>query len=349
MKKVREPRAAHEQTAFQILLTFSGHYANNLLDIKLENHFNVLDFFFVTDIWSERQPTQRDGTSFAHYAVRLQRIDLNSTAWWVPEGHERRGMHKVGEVHCCIFTCQQCKIASKAIFKEGWCCLQKTCSEFFRFSSPNVDFNTLQYSDGFLNKRTEWVSDCTLPALVPGLPLPHLEEYGSEFRFKRGIICPVCRFASRRISWEGWVCEKGCGFKLSIPPKDVPMTLVTHETNKAMGKKNKFFEVDARIRTSTHNVAGYEATSFYLPNTPQNLDEAEFIGSVTVLRPTQSTLEREGGLNDLFNEIQLAARTGDVKLRRHPAFCRGMCISSHFSCNMVCVLKSLSECLLTCR
>lgn len=103
------------------------------------------------------------------------------------------------------------------------------------------------------------------------------------------------------------------------------MTLVNHETNKAMGKKTKFFEVDARIRHSSHNVAGYEVTSFYLPNAPQNLHEAEFIGSVTVLRPTQSTLERNGGLNDLFHEIQQATRTGDVKLRRHPAFCRGKC------------------------
>lgn len=276
-------------------------------------------------MWSERQPTQRDGTSFAHYAVRLQRINLNSTAWWVPKGNERSDIHAIGESHCCVFTCQQCKTPSKGIFKEGWCCLQKTCPYFFRFSNPDVDINTLQYSDGFLNKRTEWVSNCALPDLVPGLPLPHLEEYGSESRFKRGVICPVCRFASRRISWEGWVCEKGCGFKLSIPPKDVPMALVNHETSKAMGKKTKFFEVDTRIRRSSHNVEGYEVTSFYLPNTPQNLHEAEFIGSVTIFRPTQSTLERKAGLNDLFHEIQQATRTGDVKLRRHPAFCRGKC------------------------
>ncbi|KAI1114187.1 hypothetical protein F5Y14DRAFT_451367 [Nemania sp. NC0429] len=313
------------------------HYANNLLDIKLENHFNVLDFFFITDIWSEKQPTQQDGTSFMHFAVRLQRIDLNAKSWWVPKGNERRGMHSIGEQQCCVITCQQCQVPSKAIFKEGWCCLQKTCPEFFRFASPNVDINTLQYNDNFLNMRTEWISDFGVPDLVPGLLLPGLDEYGSEAKFKRGIICPVCRFAIRRVSWEGWVCEQGCGFKLMLPPKDVPMALVHRETKKAMGRKAKFTEVDARIRHTSHVVEGYEVTTFYLPNAPQDLHEAEFIGSVTVLRPTQSTLERKGGLNDLFNELQQATRTGEVKLQRNPAFCRGSHmeeLTSHFSCNM---------------
>lgn len=115
------------------------------------------------------------------------------------------------------------------------------------------------------------------------------------------------------------------------------MSLINTETDIVLKNKTKFFEVDDRIQMAKNIVDGYEVTSFYLPNTPQNLDTAKFIGSVTVFRPTKSALEREGGLNDLFNEIQETTRVGDVKLQRHPAFCRGSHmeeLTSHFSCNM---------------
>ncbi|RYC59258.1 Nucleoside-triphosphate phosphatase [Xylaria longipes] len=55
------------QTAYWALLTLSGHYVNNLLSVELTNQYNVLDWFFVTDIWSERQPIQRDGSSHMQY------------------------------------------------------------------------------------------------------------------------------------------------------------------------------------------------------------------------------------------------------------------------------------------
>ncbi|KAJ8122497.1 hypothetical protein ONZ43_g1325 [Nemania bipapillata] len=182
-----------------------GGYVNNLLDIDLSNHYNVLDFFFITDIWSELQPVQKDGSRFMHYAIRLQRIDLHSTAWWVPQGHERDA-------------------------------------------------------------------------------------------------------------------------------------LINHEAGLALAKKKtKFYEVDARILRTEHQVAGYQVTSLYLPSTPENLNNGEFIGSVTIFHPSETTRTRKEGLNDLFNEMQRATRMGDVKLQRHPAFCRGSHkeeLTSHFSCNM---------------
>ncbi|KAI1127276.1 hypothetical protein F5Y10DRAFT_266347 [Nemania abortiva] len=313
------------------------NYANNLMHIKLDHHYNVLDFFFITDIWSERQPTQQDGTSFMHYAVRLQRINLDSTAWWAPQGHERDGMHAIGEFSCRILDCQSCNNPSKEIFKEGWCCLESTCPEFFLFSNPNVNLNTLQYNEEFLNERQEWDSKITLPNLLPEFPSLGHEFFGSEAAFKGGIVCPTCKFASRRIFWEGWRCEKGCGFELPMPPRDVTMAVIHQETENVMENKTKFYEVDDRIARTEHNVTGYKVTSFYLPNTPGNLDEAEFIGSVTIFRPTESTLKRKGGLDDLFNEMQRATRVGDVRLQRHPAFCGGSHkeeLTSHFSCNM---------------
>jgi hypothetical protein len=109
-----------------------------------------------------------------------------------------------------------------------------------------------------------------------------------------------------------------------MPPLDVPLAFIKHEAEVAVRKKgSKFYEVDARIFRTEHQVAGYQVTSLYLPNTPKNLDKGEFIGAVTIFHPTETTLTRKGGLNDLFNEMQKAARVGDVKLQRRPAFCRG--------------------------
>ncbi|KAI0545032.1 hypothetical protein F4679DRAFT_599977 [Xylaria curta] len=317
-----------------------GRYTNNLLGVELANHYNVLDWFFITDIWSERQPTQRDGSSYMQYMVRLQSIKLDSHPWWLPQGQERADTYAIGDFHCLQFICQSCDTMSKEIFKEGWCCLKDTCSKFFQFLNADIDFNTLRYNENFLNERKQWISETPLQELVPGLPIMTPRDYGSESRFKRGIVCPTCKFASRRISWEGWKCENGCGFELSMIPRDVPMAEIHAEALKTMNKKGrKFFETDARIARASHNVAGYEVTSFYLPNTPQNLKlgKAQYIGSVTIFRSMKSTLERKGGLDDLFQEIQNATRVGDVKLQRHPAFCKGSHmeeLTSHFSCNM---------------
>ncbi|KAI0487293.1 hypothetical protein F4859DRAFT_525455 [Xylaria cf. heliscus] len=317
-----------------------GHYINNLLSVELANHYNVLDWFFITDIWSERQPTQRDGSSYMQYMVRLQSIELDSKPWWLPQGQERANMYAIGDFHCRQFICESCDTPSKEIFKEGWCCLKETCPKFFQFWNPNADFNTLQYNENFLNERVNWISKHPLQELVPKLPEMTKTCYGSEARFKRGIVCPTCKFASRRVSWLGWKCENGCGFEYSMPPRDIPMAKVHSETCEIMKRKGrKFFMIDARIGCASHNVAGYEVTSFYLPNKPENLNlgKAKFIGSVTIFRPVESTLERNGGLDDLFQEMQKATRQGDVELRRHPAFCRGSHmeeLTSHFSCNM---------------
>ncbi|KAI0436575.1 hypothetical protein F4803DRAFT_572245 [Xylaria telfairii] len=334
-----------------------GHYTNNLLSVELANHYNVLDWFFVTDIWSERQPIQRDGSSYMQYMVRMQSINLDSKPWWLPQGQERDNTYAIGDFYCRQFICELCDTPSKEIFKEGWCCLKDTCPKFFQFLNPDINLDTLGYNENFLNERERWIPKHNdndgndddkkkskgkdeSKVLVPALPIMEPEQYGSEKLFKKGIVCPTCKFASRRISWDGWKCENGCGFELSMVPRDVPITKIQDEAFEAMKKKNyKFYEIDARIRRASHNVVGYEVTSFYLPNTPENLDlgMAKFIGSVTILRPLKSTRERNGGLDDLFQEMQKATRVGDVKLQRHPAFCRGSHmeeLTSHFSCNM---------------
>ncbi|KAI1433279.1 hypothetical protein GGR50DRAFT_515609 [Xylaria sp. CBS 124048] len=320
-----------------LLITCLGVYVNNLLQVSLIHHFNVLDWFFITDIWTEYQPIQQDGSRFKHFVVRLQKIDLTSISWWMPLGQERVGEHQVGDYQCPVANCETCNVASKQIFEQGWCCLHESCQNFFFFRDPEVDTDKLNYNQHFLNERREWSWESPLEPLLPIFQPMQPNELGSEPRFKGGIVCPNCKFASRRISWDGWQCEKGCGYRLAMAPKDVPMSVIRQENVALAARKEKFFEVDSRILKYSAEVTGYEVTTFFLPNSPQDSEAAEWIGSITVFHPTQPTLERKGGLDDLFQDIQTATRQGDVKLRRHGAFCRGSHmeeLTSHFSCNM---------------
>ncbi|KAI3326975.1 hypothetical protein HD806DRAFT_550664 [Xylariaceae sp. AK1471] len=313
------------------------YFVNSLFPVPLDRRYNVLAWFYVTDIWSEYQPTQKDGTRYKHYMVRLEKIDLASPSWWALPDNAVNETHAVGEFHCREIVCQSCNTLSQEIFKEGWCCLEKTCAEFFRFPNPTVEFDSLQYHENFLNKRKEWAGRRPLPPLVPALPTIRENEFGSEEKFKGGIVCPTCKIACRRVHWSGWMCENGCGFTWLMAPKDVPIQHIQVETQRHIGNRDKYFQVDHRIVRVPHNVQGFEATTFYLPNVPSNLDQAEFVGSVTVFRPMEATLQRQGGLNDLFGEIQKETREGAIKLRRHPARCKGSHqeeLTSHFSMNM---------------
>ncbi|KAI1361897.1 hypothetical protein F5Y08DRAFT_355731 [Xylaria arbuscula] len=311
-------------------------YANNLLSIELEHHYNVLDWFFVTEIWPEFEPTQKNGASFKHFMMKLQKIDLNSPSWWVPKGHEGENMCAIGQFHCRVFTCTSCNKESKEIFQQGWCCINASCPKFFHFSTPEVNFDSLQYNDTFLNERVSRDQTVEVQPLIPSLPFMEPTLYGSEKKFKDGIVCPTCRCASRRQSWNGWTCEN-CGFQLSLPPQDVDMAKIHRETQKALGKRRKQNFVDGRIVKHQQTIPGYDVTIFYLPNSPMNHGEEDFVGSVALFRPAQTALEREGGFDDLFQEMQEATRTGAVQLNRRPARCSGSHkeeLTSHFACNM---------------
>ncbi|KAI8623146.1 hypothetical protein F5Y19DRAFT_482041 [Xylariaceae sp. FL1651] len=312
-------------------------YVNDLVSVHLEHQFNVLDWFHITEIWPEYQPTQSNGTQYKQYMVRLEKIDLESPSWWVPQGVDQNELYAAGQYNCRVFICQFCRSPSKEIFQEGWCCLDKSCAEFFRFTDPSVNIDDIHYHENFLKERNPWARKGTVQPLVPSFPAMSENQFGSEEKFKGGIVCPTCKFASRRKKWDGWYCEKGCGFELVMTPKDVPMHIIQEETSRMLRRHTKYFEIDERIDRFTHNVNGYNATTFYLPNAPGSVHEGDFLGTVTVFRPTQLTLQRPGGLDDLFRGIQEATRVGDVQLERRPARCRGSHmeeLTSHFSSNI---------------
>ncbi|KAI0393406.1 hypothetical protein F5Y17DRAFT_466948 [Xylariaceae sp. FL0594] len=314
-----------------------GHYENDLFDVQLSHRYNVLDWFHVTDIWAEYQPTQADGTRYKHYMLRLEKVDLTGPSWWAAPENVLSNLHTVGEFTCHISTCGSCGTSHKQIFEEGWCCLEKNCPKFFHFENKSVNIDDLHYAQDFLNERTRFTGPAPQP-LVPSLPKLG-DNFGSEANFKDGIICPNCRFASRRIDWDGWRCEKGCGFTHIITPAEVPIDTFDNELKSVMKTPEHQFDTpDARVHhTVSDNLPGYKVDTFYLPGSPMAGDDGQIIGSVTVLTPTEETMTRPGGVNDLYKEINEAAADGKIKLQRHAARCRGSHLeelTSHFSCNM---------------
>jgi hypothetical protein len=276
-------------------------------------------------MWLEWQPVQKDGTQYKHYMLRLERIDLASPSWWAAPDKVLSNLHKVGEFTCKTGVCGSCGTTHKKIFAEGWCCLEKTCPMFFAFADENINLDDLHYSEDFMNERTQWEGQGLKP-LVPSLPQIGDKEFGSEAIFKDAVICPNCRLACWRVDWDGWRCNNGCGFSHILTPTNVPLRKFAQELQEAMKTPEDQFDTpDPRIHhIVSHNLPGYKVDSFYLPGPPKNGDEAKIIGSVTVLTPTEATMKRPGGLNDLYKEINKAAAQGRIKLQRHAARCRGM-------------------------
>ncbi|KAI0008311.1 hypothetical protein F4779DRAFT_641977 [Xylariaceae sp. FL0662B] len=337
---------------------------NSLFPVKPAANYNVLDYFHITDIWTEASKGS-NGQLIKHFMIRFERIDLNSRSWWTPKnanGGADAGEYFPGDYYCTSRRCATCNTSSKEMYKQGWTCLNRDCNSFFEFE-PSVNLDDLEYNDNFLNERTEHTGPQPEHPLVTPLPseasVGEGEVTGTEKAFKRGIVCPECRCCSRRIRWESWYCENpACDFTHHVPIREMPMKKVKEETAELLRKKKgKFFQTHESIATYEANVGGYEVKTFMLRGEPHNADqireqssksnggksargsskvlapEGDFIGSVTVLHPTTAdAYERAGGLNELYRDLQKE----DINLQRRPAMRGGSNneeLTNHFSTN----------------
>ncbi|KAI5925710.1 hypothetical protein F4810DRAFT_717385 [Camillea tinctor] len=309
---------------------------NPLFPVKPEHYFNVLDYFHITDIWCEAT-MNKSGQLVKHFMVRYEKIDLESRSWWTPKEGAEPDRHDVGEYVCDKHTCSSCGHVSKHIYVQGWTCLEKACHKFMAFDTP-IDVNDLEYNENFLRERTLYNGPGPKFPLVPELPssLPIEEgiKYGVEKEYKGGIVCPQCHFASRRLDWTGWYCEKpGCDFKHTTPMRDVSLSLIKAENHTLLNKKKgKFFLKHPDIQYGSGEISGYEVHNFFLPGVSGN-----FIGSVFVFKALKKTCQRPGGINDLYSDMQKSLRSGEINLRRNPARNAGHHmeeVTSHFSSNI---------------
>ncbi|CAJ2503680.1 Uu.00g110740.m01.CDS01 [Anthostomella pinea] len=315
---------------------------NPLLQVRVEHYYNVLDYFHITNIWSEGS-INAAGELIQHYMVRFERVDLATRSWWETAGADLNPRHQPGEYHCRVQRCDNCHFDNDEIYDQGWTCLEPDCERFFQFPFE-VDLDALQYSQAFLRRRFRFTNFPLPQPLVPELPSALSVRpggmFGTEKHFKRGIVCPLCFYCSRRVLWHEWRCENpsGCEYVLHIPIREVPMNHIMAETAASiLRRRQKFIHTDNDVLAFTTFGQGYDMATFYLPGETDARGEHDYVGSITIFRPTKTTLERPGGLNDLFMSMQDAVRERKINLRRNPARNKGHRIeelTSHFTSNI---------------
>ncbi|KAI1087669.1 hypothetical protein F5B19DRAFT_499810 [Rostrohypoxylon terebratum] len=307
--------------------------ANPLFPVKPPHLYNVLDHFHVTYMWSEMVQTPQGGLVKA-YKLRLEKVDLNSRSWWAPKNTDVHATSDVEDKHyaCALASCLSCRKTSKTIYKQGWTCLEKDCKSFFSFSTkqdtPEIHPNQLAYNEDFLRERTRFTGKNLYP-LVPDLPDITENTFGSEKIFKRGIVCARCQCCSRRMQWDRWLCENpACDYEYVVRPRIVPMSVISMEkTFESKGNKRNYESsiiLTFKGATNTH-----EFITHFLPD---EKEQGGYVGSVTIIRPMEFALRRQGGLDELFYKLQDV----DLALERRGARCAGSRLeelTSHFSAN----------------
>ncbi|KAI8963989.1 hypothetical protein F5Y11DRAFT_317496 [Daldinia sp. FL1419] len=307
---------------------------NNNFPIKPPHYYNVLDYFYVTDIWQEKAKGGK-GDPVTVHMVRLEKVDLKNRSWWAPKDSSAHdaGEYHIGEYSCAVSICPTCRTSTKEIFVQGWVCINKECADFFQFAT-SFDIDELEYNDAFLRERTKYAGASFVSKLVPELPaLPSNDSsaLGSEKEYKQGIVCPKCRCCSRRIRWDSWYCEnEGCDFTHVVPIQMAQLGNIEREHQQVEGKKG--FATGSScglISTRTYEsiIGGQNVKTFFLPDEGRG-----YIGTVTRIRPTEGACARKGGLDDLYFRLQKE----DLRLERRPAKnsgCRVEELTSHFSGN----------------
>ncbi|OBT63755.1 hypothetical protein VE03_06947 [Pseudogymnoascus sp. 23342-1-I1] len=157
---------------------------NSKSPTKLPHYYNVLDWFHVTDVWMEKIE------GFSTWCVRMEKIRLDEKSWWAKAGSALPSLYRdLNAFKTVSEKCCHCGEPSKAIFEQGWTCLNASCGGFFVFDSA-FDVKKLVYAEAFLKERTAF-SGMTpgplAPPLVTETDMIIAGISGTEASFKRGI------------------------------------------------------------------------------------------------------------------------------------------------------------------
>ncbi|KAK2001110.1 hypothetical protein LX36DRAFT_629421 [Colletotrichum falcatum] len=126
------------------------HYPG--LSVEMKHAFNVLAFFSITDIWSEK-----DDRGFFIHKIRLEKTDRSVPSWW-QSNSEAQDIVKGEEFPAHQANCSKCGTLSKQTFNQGWTCLNGHCEECFVFP-PAVDILKLSASSRHASSLA-WCVDC---------------------------------------------------------------------------------------------------------------------------------------------------------------------------------------------
>ncbi|ETS85009.1 hypothetical protein PFICI_03034 [Pestalotiopsis fici W106-1] len=306
---------------------------------NVSEEYCVLGEYQVTDLWLEKFPDSvQTSVAVASWMVRLEKVEFNKSSWFKPKSTS----HDVvaGQYKCPSLECISCGKESKQIYDKGWACLHNTCARAFIFqvvSNGQVEerrlgFNEIQYSAEFLYERTLLPAEATRQDLIPPLPtIDNSISFGTEAEFKRGMVCPLCKCASRRISWHGWKCEntESCNFTHMVQTRPYPLQEIARETRKVKSRYKQGSFTDSLVKCYDRLLEGYATQVYTFP------DEAgQTCGTAIVLRATEEICAKEDGPDALYMAMQ--DRNVDLKLERSAARHTGKRheeLCSHFTSN----------------
>lgn len=277
---------------------------NSLSPVKLIHHFNVLDFFHVTDIWCELE------NGLKAWKVRMEKIDLTKRSWWSPidsVAHLSQGYDGVKTVSQ---TCGVCNFSCKTMYTQGWTCQNPQCTSFYSFDGQ-VDVNDLQYCEDFLQERTQYTGippPVVRPEPITDADLVGEDAFGVEERCKQGIVCPKCYGCIRRLEWRQWTCENvNCDFTHTVTQIPVPITKVL--SRGLVCDDSPLDLIHKSVAVSQKPIGLYDVYELQIPG------ETTPAGWIQVFRSNGLINSQPGGPNDLFQGMQ----KDDYKLRRGPA------------------------------
>ncbi|TGO51579.1 hypothetical protein BCON_0158g00050 [Botryotinia convoluta] len=295
---------------------------NTICPVKLNHHFNVLDFFHITDIWCELE------SGLKMWKVRMEKIDLTKRSWWSPIDSTAHLSQGYDGVKTDVQTCGTCKTSCKTIYTQGWTCRSPQCESFYVFDHQ-VDVDDLQYCAEFLQERTPYTGSAPPPLRpepVTDADVVGEDIFGVEERCKQGIVCPKCHGCIRRLEWRQWTCETpGCDFTHTVTQVPVPITKAIEGNNIIVDQSPILFAHES-VRVNHKPIGHYDVYELQLPG------ETTEAGWIQVFRSNGLINSQPGGPNDLFQGMQ----KDDYKLRRGPARHPGLpmeIVTAHFASN----------------
>ncbi|KAI9648951.1 hypothetical protein NHQ30_001517 [Ciborinia camelliae] len=295
---------------------------NHLSPVKLIHHFNVLDFFHITDVWCELE------NGLKVWKVRMEKIDLTKRSWWSTIDSIAHLSQDYDGVKTIIQMCDACNTSCKTIHTQGWTCRNPQCKSFYKFDHE-VDINDLNYCEDFLQERTRYTG-ATPPPLRPE-PVTYADlvgedAFGVEERCKQGIVCPKCHCCIRRLEWRQWTCEnKGCDFTHTVTQIPVPITKVLSASD-VITDHSPLQLIHESVGVNQKPIGLYDVYELKIPG------ETTPAGWIQVFRSNGLINRQPGGPNDLFQEMQ----KDDFRLRRGPARHPGLpmeIVTAHFASN----------------
>lgn len=284
---------------------------------KVPHAYNVLDWYFITDIWCEKN---KRGAKF--WKMRLELTNPSNPTWWAPVGSQEPPKPQPGDFTTTSQECKACGETSKEIFSSMWTCLNYECSECFDLGG--ADFSELKYSEEFLRERTCYTGKVTSmpdtgvefpPSIVPPIPTLGRDDTGSEEHMAQGFVCPSCFGCSPRSHWAGWFCEtSGCGFKQECAMRPIPITEIDNASIRETLAKRKVEQHETMVgMASSFQRGGYEVTVYPLFNLIDECKTPSVVGVLAHLRPSAEVRAAPNGPNNGFMELHEHAAKDDWK------------------------------------